>query len=64
MVIVRKNMYIGYQVKCRKCKCIFRCRFNEVTRGVGTGRLLTVCPSCNETVYYNPFTWRKGRFNG
>lgn len=59
MVIIRKHRYIGYRVKCEKCKCIFHCRFNEVTRGVGTGQLLTVCPACNEMVYYNRFTWRK-----
>lgn len=56
MVIIGKHMYTGYRVKCRKCKCVFHCRFNEVTRGLGTGKLLTVCPGCNEIVYYNPFT--------
>lgn len=34
MVIIRKHRYIGYRVKCEKCKCVFHCRFNEVTRGL------------------------------
>lgn len=59
MIIIRKQRHTGYRVKCKKCKCVFHCRFNEVTRWAGTGRLLTVCPACNGIVYYNPFTWRK-----
>lgn len=49
----------GYRTKCKKCKCIFEFSYQEISRGHGTGRLLTTCPACNSIVYYSLFTWRK-----
>ena len=46
----------GYRTTC---KTVFEFSDREAFRGMGTGRLLTICPHCNNTVYYNPFTWKK-----
>lgn len=46
----------GYRTTC---KTVFEFSHRETSRGMGTGRLLTICPHCNNTVYYNPFTWKK-----
>lgn len=58
-MIIKKEKYTGYRIKCRKCKCIFHCKFHEVTLGLASGRTLTFCPTCGELIYFNPFTWRK-----
>lgn len=49
----------GYRAKCKTCKTVFEFSNRETKRGRGTDRLLTICPHCNEIVYYNPFTWKK-----
>lgn len=49
----------GYRTTCKTCKTVFEFSHRETSRGIGTGRILTVCPYCNKIVYYNPFTWKK-----
>ena len=48
-----------YRTTCKTCKTVFEFSDRETSRGMGTGRLLTICPHCNNIVYYSPFTWKK-----
>lgn len=57
--IISHSKELGYRTKCKTCKAVFEFSHKETTKGVGTGRLLTLCPCCGKVVYYNFFTWKK-----
>lgn len=52
----------GYRATCKTCKTVFEFSHSETERGMGTGRLLTVCPHCGKIVYYSIFNWRKVKY--
>lgn len=59
MNVIRNTMrYVGYVVKCRRCKAKFNADFSDIRVGQVTGSNYVNCPCCGKLIYKTIF-WKR-----